>query len=154
MTTASHRKSIPVGVKLHACLLLLGFTDEEIANGIQWDHEPALGLRHVDPCSGEMLPAANDPHFIRPMRTADHLAKTTGRRGERTVTSAGSDIHAIAKVRRLTKAQEAARRRMLAKQTGEPAPPPQRKTRWPKRGLSAAKKIARRGRQKNPMKES
>lgn len=97
MTTKQHRKAIPVGVKLHACLLLLGYTEEEIAHGLRWDHFPALGLRVVDPETGVMTPAPNDPRYIRPMRIAEHDRKTFGSRA----TTAGGDIHAIAKVKRL-----------------------------------------------------
>lgn len=97
MTTKDHRKHIPIGVKLHAALLLLGYTDEEITTGvIQWDHYPALGLRFVNE-AGEMIPAVNDPHCIRPMRKADHKKKTFGTKA----TTAGSDVHIIAKTKRL-----------------------------------------------------
>lgn len=95
MTTKEHRKAIPVGVKLHACLLLLGFSEKEIAAGLHWDHHPALGLREVK--DGVMIPAPNDPRYIRPMRQADHRTKTSGTKA----TSAGSDQHIIAKVKRL-----------------------------------------------------
>lgn len=129
MTTKEHRKPIPLGVKLHACLLLLGhsegdilqafarpkrkigvvmqdkidqclkrlgFTDDDIAAGIDWDHQPALGLREI--VDGKMVPDPNDPHYIRPMRRAAHKTKTNGG----PATTAGSDKHAIAKVKRLT----------------------------------------------------
>lgn len=98
MTTKEHRKAIPVGVKLHACLLLLGYSEEEIKHGIQWDHFPALGLRVISTVTGELVPAPNDPKYIRPMRAPDHKTKTFGTRA----TTAGSDVHAIAKVKRIT----------------------------------------------------
>ncbi len=97
MTTKEHRKAIPLGVKLHACLLLLGFTDEDIAAGIEWDHQPALAFREI--VDGVMRPPPNDPRYIRPMRKADHALKTNG--GGR-ATSAGSDIHMAAKIKRIT----------------------------------------------------
>ncbi|MCW5697311.1 MAG: hypothetical protein KIS96_11350 [Bauldia sp.] len=116
--------------------MLLGYTDEEITQGgIEWDHWPALGLRLVDPATGELIPHPNDPHAIRPMRKAAHAAKTSGTKA----TSAGSDIHAIAKVRRLTKAQEESRRRMLARDQGEALP----KSKWPKRSLRGGNSFAR-----------
>lgn len=93
--TKEHRKAIPLGVKLHACLLLLGFSDEDIAAGIDWDHQPALAFREI--VDGRMVPDANDPRYIRPMRKADHKVKTVGTRA----TTAGSDIHMAAKVKRL-----------------------------------------------------
>lgn len=108
MTLArDHRKHIPIGVKLHACLLLLGFSDDEIAGGIQWNHKPALALRVVDEETGELTPHPNDPRYLEPLRTADHLRITTGRRpgAERTATTAGSDIGNAAKVKRLERAR-------------------------------------------------
>lgn len=122
MTTAEHRLHIPLGVKLHACLILLGFTDEEISGGIQWDHEPALALRFVNPETGEMEPHPNDPRFLRPLANQDHRFKTNGRRGEKRVTSAGSDLHKAAKMRRLSAEQTEMQRRLLEKQPGAPRP--------------------------------
>ena len=117
------RKPIPIGVKLHAALLLLGYTDEEITNGgIEWDHCPALALRFFNEETGELEPAANDPRFIRPIRTANHATKTFGPGGEKRVTTAGSDIHAIAKAKRQSRETEEFRRRLLAKDAGEPIP--------------------------------
>lgn len=134
MTIASeHRKHIPLGVKLHACLILLGFTDEEISGGIQWDHEPALALRFVNPETGEMEPHPNDPHFLRPLANQNHRFKSCGRRGEKRVTSAGSDVHKVAKLKRLTADQEEMRRRLLAKEPGQRAP---RKNTIPSRGFA------------------
>lgn len=119
-TTREHRRHIPIGVKLHACLLLLGYTDEEITGGaIQWDHFPALGLRLVDEATGELVPHPNDPRAIRPMRKDDHKVKTCGL----PATTAGSDIHGIAKAKRLTNEQEEFRARLLRKQPGEKRKP-------------------------------
>ncbi len=109
MTLArEHRLYIPVGVKLHAALLMLGFSEDEIAGGIQWNHKPALALRVVDPETGQLDPHPNDPRYLEPLRTADHLQVTTGRRpgAERTATTAGSDIGNAAKVKRLERARQ------------------------------------------------
>lgn len=134
MTTREHRKAIPLGVKLHAALLALGYSDEEIVGGaLEWDHCPALALRFVDPETGEMTPAPNDPRYIRPMRKGEHAEKTFGR----PATTAGSDIGAAAKVRRITKQQEEARRRMLAKDAGEPR---KKSGRIPSRGFPKRKR--------------
>lgn len=119
---ATRRKQIPVGVKLHAVLLRVGFTDEDINGGIDWDHDPPLALRLVDPETGLLVPDANDPHHIRPLRREDHRRKTFGPGGEKRITTAGSDAHAIAKVRRLAPVQADFDRRLLAKSTGEAAP--------------------------------
>ncbi|WP_406853526.1 hypothetical protein ABEG18_13215 [Alsobacter sp. KACC 23698] len=112
MSTREHRKAIPIGVKMQACLLLLGFTEDEIAGGaVQWDHHPALALRFVDPETGEMSPAPNDPRYLRPLRKAEHAEKTFGRKA----TTAGSDVGLAAKVKRLDKSEAEFRRRLLAK---------------------------------------
>lgn len=126
MTTKEHRKAIPLGVKLKACLLLLkipdiaastltgfatkrnlpvridcalmmlGFTADDIDAGIHWDHQPALTFREI--VDGKMIPDPNDPHYIRPMRAAEHRIKTSGTKA----TSAGSDVHMSWKIKRIT----------------------------------------------------
>lgn len=108
--TSAHRKHIPIGVKLHACLLLLGFSEEEISGGIAWDHSPPLGLRFVDPETGEMIPHPNDPRHIQPLRTADHHLKTNGG----PACAADGDIHKIAKARRLSDSHREFQSRLLA----------------------------------------
>jgi hypothetical protein len=110
------RKHLPLSVKLQACLLLLGF---EADDEIDWDHFPALGLRDFNPRLDDYVPAELDPRFLRPLGKNPHKAKTNGRKGEKRVTSYGSDVHAIAKMKRLEKESAAARARMLAKETGE-----------------------------------
>jgi hypothetical protein len=89
-----------MGVKLHACLLALGFTDEEIKDGIEWDHNPALVWRPVNRKGDDLTPAMNDPHFIRPLRKEPHKLKTFGPGGEKRITTRGSDV---AEPRRLDK---------------------------------------------------
>ncbi|MGE0231733.1 MAG: hypothetical protein AB7O39_03420 [Flavobacteriaceae bacterium] len=141
--TSDHRKSIPLGVRLHSVLLLLGYTDEEITGGgIQWDHCPALGLRFVDRDTGEMIPAPNDPRYIRPMRTAEHRVKTSGTKA----TSAGSDIHAIAKAKRGAKKQARHLAAVNAKHDDEAQEPPRPRSKWPRgRKLQSKNTFRRRG---------
>ncbi|CAM5769952.1 hypothetical protein [Bosea minatitlanensis] len=132
MRASDHRKHIPVGVKLHATLLLLGFSDEEIAGGLEWDHQPALALRIVDPETGELTPHPNDPRYLRPLRKAEHALKTRGAGA----TTAGSDVGSAAKVKRIEKdpaGGEAFRRRILAIKRGDEPPPSKRKRQWPTR---------------------
>ncbi|MGV6874528.1 hypothetical protein ACUSIJ_17800 [Pseudochelatococcus sp. B33] len=137
---ATRRRHIPVGVKLHAVLLRLGFTDEEIRGGINWDHNPPLALRRVDPETGLLVPEANDPHFIQPLRKSGHDTKTFGRGGEKRITTAGGDIHAIAKSKRLARGSAEFDRRLIAKSTGEePRPERRRKRRIPSRPFSQRK---------------
>lgn len=134
MRASDHRRHIPVGVKLHSALLLLGYSDEQIASGIQWDHFPAITLRTFDEATGQLVPAVNDPHFIRPMLKPAHDIKTFGPGGEKRITSAGGDIHASAHTKRLERQQADFRARMLAKDRGEAPPAPaKRKRRIPSR---------------------
>lgn len=128
MRASDHRRHIPIGVKLHAALLLLGFSDEEIAGGLQWDHQPALALRVFDPETGELTPHPNDPHYLRPLRTADHDVKTRGSGA----TTAGTDVGNAAKVKRIEKdppGGEDFRRRILAIKRGDEPPPPSKRKR-------------------------
>ena len=101
--TRTPRKAIPIGVKLQSALLALGYTEDEVfCGGIEWDHCPALALRFVDPETGELEPAPNDPRYIRPMRKADHAVKTTGRRGTSKLSASGDgDTSRAAKIKRL-----------------------------------------------------
>jgi len=127
MRAADHRKAIPLGVKLHACLILLGFTDEQIAGGIEWDHDPALAIRALDE-HGNLHPPANDPHYIRPLTKPDHAEKTRGRGA----TTAGSDVGRAAKLKRLEAMNAAYRDLILRKAEGEPPPETKKRKRpWP-----------------------
>lgn len=132
------RKNIPIMVKLQVALRELGLTIEEV----NWDHSPPLALREWDPVREDTIPPANDPNHIHILRIEDHKTKTFGKGGEKRITTAGSDIHAIAKVKRLTEAQEDMRRRLLAKAEPEETKPanPRRQTKWPKRSFPTRKK--------------
>ena len=113
MGTKDHRRSIPEGVRLQAVLLMLGVPPDLVLGTVgerlaaalkrlgvpegakvQWDHDPALGLREV--VEGQMVPHPNDPRFITPSAEEDHARKTNGAGG----TTAGSDKARIAKVKR------------------------------------------------------
>ena len=128
MRARDHRKAISLGVKLHACLILLGFTDEQIAGGVEWDHDPALAIRALDE-HGNLHPAANDPHYIRPLTKPAHAIKTRGRGA----TTAGSDVHVAAKLKRLEAMNTAYRAIILRKAQGEPPP----ETTKPKRPIQS-----------------
>lgn len=138
MGNEKRRKAIPLSVKLDVALKKLGLSIE----AVNWDHNPPLALREWDPVKGDTIPPANDPDHIEILLIADHKTKTFGRGGEKRITTAGSDIHAIAKVRRLTEAQEEARRRMLARaEPGESEQAnPRRKSKWPSRPFPKRKK--------------
>ncbi|RWX72596.1 hypothetical protein EOA24_00510 [Mesorhizobium sp. M2A.F.Ca.ET.039.01.1.1] len=121
------RKAIPDRVKLIAALRRMGLTIEQV----QFDHNPALELRPIDPETGDTIPPANSPDHIDLLLITEHKTKTFGRGGDKRITTAGSDIGNIKKLRHLTKDEEAFRRRLLAKAEGEPEP--KKKSRWPSR---------------------
>lgn len=106
------RPHMSLSVKLAACLDALGFKPDD---EIEWDHTWALGLRERT-ADGGYIPDANDPRYIRPRLKETHALKTRGNGA----TTAGSDVGNMRHLRDLTKSQEEARRRMLAKQCGKP----------------------------------
>lgn len=120
---AKVRKAIPDRVKLIAALRRMGLTIEQV----QFDHNPALALRPINPETGDTIPPANDPEHIDLLLITEHKSKTFGKGGEKRVTTAGSDIHAIARMKRLEEQHEEARRRMLAKATGDEPEQPKKK---------------------------
>lgn len=125
---ATKRKRIPVGVKLESALHALGLLGLEI----EWDHSPPLGMRPINPETGDTIPPANDPRYIAPMIKEAHRAKTNGN----AATCADGDIHKIWKAGRLSEEHQAFQRRLL-----DPTPREERpKSRWPKRKLSGKRK--------------
>lgn len=123
------RKSIPDRVKLLAALKRQGLTIERV----QFDHQPPLALRPINPETGDTIPPANDPDHIFMLTVEEHHTKTFGRGGEKRTSTADGDIHKIRKAERISEAQEEARRRMLARDEGEPQERTRVKTKWPKR---------------------
>lgn len=109
---SGRRKSIPVMTKLIVALRHLGYR----VNEIEWDHTPALSLRRWDAEKNDTDPPANHPDFIVIRTAADHKRKTFGTHA----TTAGSDIHTAAKIKRVERDQAAFRQRLLAKAKGEP----------------------------------
>lgn len=108
------RPHMPTETKLAACLLLLGFTWEEVLAGgraIEFDHAPALARRKKKIVDDRMIydPPANDPRYIRPLRKAGHAIKTNGTKA----TTRGSDKHEIARDKRLAERHAEFRKRLL-----------------------------------------
>lgn len=87
-----------LGGKIAQCLEWLGFKPDD---EIEWDHTWALGLRERTE-DGGYIPDANDPRYIRPRLKETHAVKTRGNGA----TTAGSDVHRIAKVKRLVKKRQ------------------------------------------------
>ncbi len=135
------RKHIPLKAQLHAALLQLGFDPNEV----DLDHAPALALRPWDEATQDTVPPASDPRFLIWRPRAEHKVKTFGPGGEKRITSAGGDIHAIAHTKRTAKKEEAFRQRMLAKADGEPPPETKkRKYHWASRPMGKGKAQRRR----------
>jgi hypothetical protein len=100
------RPSIPLQVQLHAALLQLGLDPAHA----DLDHDPALGLRKRSPDGKDYIPAANDPRYLVWRDRKAHRTKTSGTKA----TSAGSDVHLIAKGKRIRRVNAEAQRRILA----------------------------------------
>ncbi len=131
---SDHRKAIPMGVKLEACLLLLGFTLRQIRSkgAIQWDHSPCLKDRKWDAKAGDFVPAQHDPRFIAPMLKTAHRAKTFGPGGVLTIHSRNSDISEPKRIARISEKHADFQRRLMTpdKQADEK---PRSKPKWPSR---------------------
>lgn len=123
---------MPIGVKLAVLLRQVG--------AVQFDHRPPLSERLFDDEANDTIPPANDPAYIEAITPKEHDVRTNGPGGEKRITTAGSDSNRRAKVRAITADQEEFRRRMLAKDTGDPAP---RSSRWPKRSFPKRARAAR-----------
>lgn len=108
----TYRPHMPLSVKLEAAIRQLGLDPA----CVDFDHDPALGLREFNEETKIYTPGANDPRFITVRaRDEDHRIKTSGNGA----TSAGSDIHRIAKSKRLAKARAIHDAVVAAKITGE-----------------------------------
>lgn len=108
----THRPHMSLSVKLQAAILQLGLDPARV----DFDHNPALGLREFNEETKTYTPDANDPKFITVLeRGGAHRIKTSGT----PATSAGSDIHRIAKVKRLAKARAAHEAALSGRAAGE-----------------------------------
>jgi hypothetical protein len=123
------RKDIPLRVKLAVALRMLGFVK---GRRVDFDHDPALGLRDWDEATQDFIPPQLDPEFITIRTKPAHDIKTNGNGA----TSYGSDKHAIAKIDRVSEAVEAFRQRILAKTDPDIDTPARGRSRIPSRGFS------------------
>ena len=123
------RKNIPLSIKLAVALRMLGFAKGQ---RVDFDHDPALGLRDWDEEKRDFIPPQLDPEWIVIRTKPLHDKKTNGNGA----TSYGSDKHAIAKIDRVSEAVEAFRRRLLAKADPDIEAPLRPRSRIPSRGFS------------------
>lgn len=138
------RPSLPTNVKLQVLLNQDGRCKATGARlgtveNTQFDHRPTLWDRKFDTVAWDTIPPANDPEFIDAIARKAHDVRTNGRGGEKRISSYGSDAHARAKVRHLEDQQAETRRRLLAKERGEPKP----RTKWPSRPFAKRRKPTR-----------
>ena len=122
-------KNIPLSIKLAVALRMLGFAKGQ---RVDFDHDPALGLRDWDEEKRDFIPPQLDPDFIVIRTKPVHDKKTNGNGA----TSYGSDKHAIAKIDRVCEAVEAFRRRLLAKADPDIDAPPRQRSKIPSRRFS------------------
>jgi hypothetical protein len=123
------RKNIPLSIKLAVALRMLGFAKGQ---RVDFDHDPALGMRPWDVEKQDFIPPQLDADFIVIRTMPDHSIKANGNGA----TSYGSDKHAIAKIDRVSEAVEAFRRRLLAKADPDIDASPRPRSRIPSRGFS------------------
>ena len=123
------RKNIPLSIKLAVALRMLGFFKGQ---RVDFDHDPALGLRDWDEEKRDFIPPQLDPDWIVIRTKPVHDIKTNGNGA----TSYGSDKHAIAKIDRVGPEEEAFRRRLLAKADPDIDAPQRPRSRIPSRGFS------------------
>ena len=84
----------------------------------EFDHVPALKLRRWNEVVRDTEPPSNDPAFMEAKHGDCHDVKTFGKGGTKRVTTAGSDIHAISKAKRINRKQEDFRRSLQNKAEG------------------------------------
>jgi hypothetical protein len=103
---APNRRRMPLSVKLASALHALGL---DPAN-VDFDHDPAISLRPIDPATGDTIPPQLDPRYIVPRSRADHARKTFG-----DSKPLSGDVSLAAKVKRVEAKRADFRHRLLAK---------------------------------------
>ena len=140
----SARKAIPLKVKLAAALTHMLREDEtgklvpiiSREDAKRMSEDDVLAVFEWDHIHPVALGGDNHHSNLSPLPKADHRAKT-----------AKADIPRIAKVKRITRSQDEFRARLLAKDTGEPAPEPRkRKVKIPSRPFPKKQKDSHDGR--------
>lgn len=77
------------------------------------DHRPPLEARPWNARKGDTVPPANDPAYLEYVTWKEHDRRTNGLGGERRVTTAGSDAHTRAKIKRLRGETKPKRHRVI-----------------------------------------
>jgi hypothetical protein len=139
---AESRRAVPLAKQIEASkrqiadlMQRLGMVAVSEPVELELDHEPALGLRDVDPATGEHRPHQHDPRYLVWRPKARHAVKTRGTGA----TTAGSDVGEMRKTRQLVTARV---------ERGEIAPDDPSIARWapdPNRRQPPQKQIKGRG---------
>jgi hypothetical protein len=121
---AEPRRPVPLRVQLDVAKRQLAELMQAkgfVVHRLELDHDPALGLRPIDPETGQHVPHQHEASCLVWRPDTVHRAKTTGRRGESDLSlTFNGDQSRIAKADRLEDSTEDFRRRLLAKQPGQP----------------------------------
>lgn len=117
------RKHLSLETKLNSALNALGL----LGKAINWDHRPALSHRPFDPVTGKYDPDELDPRYLFPI-----LAEENKRLADGDGSPLSGDTSVAAKLKRISKDQEAFRARLLARDAGDDMPVKKGKA-WPSR---------------------
>lgn len=130
----SRRKSIPTRVKREVDrrqngLCNCGCGQAIVSIKVTYDHWPSLELRPWNDEETDTVPPANDPAYIQALCEQSNKLKTFGSKA----TTAGSDIHRIAKIKRILKGPKPTKHPV--KSRGFQPRPEGVGYRWPKRSF-------------------
>lgn len=114
------RPAIPTRVKIEVIIRQEGKcaqSKEKLGTleNTNFDHRPALWERKFDSAAFDTIPPANDPAFIEACTIAGHKVRTHGNGA----TTAGSDSHRRAKIKRMTEPKSEKPKRKIP---GRPMP--------------------------------
>jgi hypothetical protein len=155
---AEPRRAVPMKLQRDKALELcadlmrkLGMVPVDAKVEFDLDHDPALGLRDVDPATGHHVPHQHEPSCLIWRPKARHTEKTRGRGA----TTAGSDVGEMRKTRQLVRARvergevapEDPAIAPWAPDLRRPGPP---KKAWPKRAFPAGRKLESRKPDRRP----
>lgn len=87
--------------------------------GFAYDHRPPLHDRKFDTVKWDTIPAANDPKFIQAIINGEHRFLTSGRRGDKKVSSRLGDVGRMRHDDRVREKHEAFLERQASKRRGK-----------------------------------
>lgn len=87
--------------------------------GIIYDHNPPLAMRERNPYSGRYTPDADDPAHLNPLLPDCDKRKTHGKRGEKHITTRGSDLGEIRRMKDMRDSHAEHQEAMAKKKPGQ-----------------------------------